>query len=330
MARLIAIALLLLAGFPANAQAPKPLGKMVPLGGHRLHVYCTGKGAPTVVVEPGFDEFSSDWALVQTAAAKFTRVCTYDRAGYAWSEPGPKPRTYDQINLDLHLALHKLGEKGPYVLVGHSFGGPVIHNYALRYRQEVAGLVFAESVGAAHRIIMGKKTARIADFAQKKPIPEPHDSMLPSDKPSLDGKPPSPEALKIEPPYDKLSPELQQAHVWAMAQRALNDAENSEREWSSEYLAQWLASEQKGSLGDLPIIVLARKEGGYGNDHDVSAEELERQRRAEHEEMAAFSSRGKLLYVDGGHEQELEAPEAVTEAIHEIVETVRAAKHHKH
>src|SRR5215470_9838939 len=106
--------------------APVPTGRLIDVGGHRLHVNCTGAGRPTVVVENGLGDFSFDWALVQRRVEQFTRICTYDRAGYAWSEPGPKPRTFVQINLELRDALTTLGEAGPFVLVGHSFGGPVV------------------------------------------------------------------------------------------------------------------------------------------------------------------------------------------------------------
>lgn len=304
----------------AQAQTPKPIGKMVDLGGYKVHVHCTGKGSPTVVIENGFDEFSFDWILVQNEVQKFARVCTYDRAGYAWSTPGPLPRTYTQINLDLHSALKKLGEKGPYILVGHSFGGPVIRNYALLYRREVRALIFAEAIGDAHRITMGKKTARIADFAQKRDIPEPHDTITSTDQPKVAADATQVQKPSIDPPFDRLPIELQRAHVWALSQPSLATTESSERDWSPEYLAKWIASDQTGTLGDLPIIVLARKEGGYGNGDDLSAEELERLRREEHEQLAALSSRGKVIWVDGGHEIELENPEAVIKAVRELTQ----------
>src|SRR5215831_274504 len=103
---------------------PRPIGRMVELGGFRLHVNCTGQGASTVVVENGLGDFSFDWKLVQRGVEKFARICTYDRAGYAWSDPGPKPRTFAQINFELRQALVELQERGPYILVGHSYGGP--------------------------------------------------------------------------------------------------------------------------------------------------------------------------------------------------------------
>src|ERR1700691_5597255 len=95
-----AIVLSLCLAFAASTAEPEPLGKLVDLGGHRLHVNCTGNGSPTVVVENGLGDFSFDWILVQSRVARFTRICTYDRAGYAWSDPGPKPRTFSQLNLE--------------------------------------------------------------------------------------------------------------------------------------------------------------------------------------------------------------------------------------
>lgn len=131
-----------------------PPGALVELGGHRLHVNCKGKGAPTVVVENGFDEFSFDWTAVQEKLAPSTRICTYDRAGYAWSDPGPVPRTFDQMKPELHDALEKRGENGPFVLVGHAFGGPVARNFALAYPADVAGMVFVDAVSEDDRFEM--------------------------------------------------------------------------------------------------------------------------------------------------------------------------------
>jgi pimeloyl-ACP methyl ester carboxylesterase len=86
--------------FGASDSLPKPVGKLVDLGGHRLHVRCTGRGNPTVVVENGLEDFSFDWVLAQARVSRVSRICTYDRAGYAWSDPGPKPRTFGQLNLE--------------------------------------------------------------------------------------------------------------------------------------------------------------------------------------------------------------------------------------
>jgi hypothetical protein len=116
--RILAMTCLLLLGLSSlshatDQAAPPPPGKMIDLGGHHLHVHCTGHGSPLVVVETGLGDFSFDWTLVQARVARFTRICTYDRAGYAWSEPGPLPRSFAQINLELHDALKNSARRDP-------------------------------------------------------------------------------------------------------------------------------------------------------------------------------------------------------------------------
>src|SRR5215831_10382686 len=104
----LAIVIIALSSPFISAATPPAPGTLVDIGGHKLHVNCTGTGSPTVVVENGLGDFSFDWSLVQNRVASFTRICTYDRGGYAWSEPGPKPRAFAQLNLELHDALAKL------------------------------------------------------------------------------------------------------------------------------------------------------------------------------------------------------------------------------
>src|SRR5262245_33658318 len=110
----------------ADARAYSPPGQMVDVGGYRLHINCVGAGSPTVVIESGWGDWSAAWSTVQSAAATSTRVCTYDRAGYGFSEPGPLPRTADRFAQELHTLLHEGGIPGPYVLAGHSLGGATV------------------------------------------------------------------------------------------------------------------------------------------------------------------------------------------------------------
>ncbi len=181
--RIPAVFLLAAPLFAASGSAPAPLGKLVDLGGHRLHVACSGKGRPTVVVENGLGDFSFDWVLVQSRVSRFTRICTYDRAGYAWSDPGPKPRTFGQLNLELRDALARLGERGPYLLVGHSFGGPVVRNFALTYPADAAAVILVDSAFEGQRVgIGGKAIIRLGEDAKGRPIPPPHEDMRASDK----------------------------------------------------------------------------------------------------------------------------------------------------
>src|SRR5260221_11684399 len=80
----------------AQGSAAPPLGQMVDIGSRRLHMYCVGSDSPTVILEHGQSSFSIDWALVQPEVAKVTRVCSYDHAGYAWSERGPATGSVEQ------------------------------------------------------------------------------------------------------------------------------------------------------------------------------------------------------------------------------------------
>jgi pimeloyl-ACP methyl ester carboxylesterase len=121
-----------------------PPGRLVDIGGYRLHIHCTGKGSPTVVIESGWGDTSGTWGWVQPEVAKSTRVCTYDRAGMGWSEISPEPRTYREFAKELHTLLTKDGEPGPYVLVGHSLGAYTVRIYALDYPKEVVGIVFVD------------------------------------------------------------------------------------------------------------------------------------------------------------------------------------------
>src|SRR5215204_881020 len=122
-----------------------PPGEMVDVGTHLMHINCVGRGSPTVILESGLGNMSADWANIQPEVAKTTRVCSYDRAGTGWSEPGPTPRDPKQIAHELHTLLGKAGIDGPYVLVGQSFGGLYVRMYADLYPKEIAGMVLADS-----------------------------------------------------------------------------------------------------------------------------------------------------------------------------------------
>jgi pimeloyl-ACP methyl ester carboxylesterase len=148
------VALLLLATVGAIYQAVAteraeraypPPGEMVEVGGHSLHINCLGKGSPSVVLDAGTGEMSADWVLVQREVSGITRVCSYDRAGMGWSETGPEPRDAERLSGELHALLEGAGIEGPYVLVGHSFGGLYTQTYASRYPEEVAGVALIES-----------------------------------------------------------------------------------------------------------------------------------------------------------------------------------------
>jgi pimeloyl-ACP methyl ester carboxylesterase len=130
-----------------------PIGQMVDVGGYQLHLLDQGTGGPTVVFDSGAGCTSLDWSLIQPELAKSTRTVAYDRAGYAWSDESPLERTSENIAQELHTLLHNAEIPGPYVLVGHSFGGCTIRLFADMYPDEVVGLVF---VDASHEDILEK------------------------------------------------------------------------------------------------------------------------------------------------------------------------------
>jgi len=125
--------------------ANPPPGRLVDVGGHRLHIWCTGSGEPAVILETGLGGSSADWGFVQPDVAAFTRVCSYDRAGMGYSDPGPSPRTTRRIAHELAQLLDRTGITGPLVLVGASIGGLAVRVFASEHAQRMAGLVLVDA-----------------------------------------------------------------------------------------------------------------------------------------------------------------------------------------
>lgn len=136
-------------GEAADAKAYPAPGRLINVGGYRLHLNCTGSGSPTVVLQPGAGEMSSNLGWIAPAIAGDTRVCVSDRAGRGWSEPADTVQDATQIATDLHTLLHRGNVPGPYVLAGHSFGGLYVLTFAARYPDEVAGMVLMDSTAPA-------------------------------------------------------------------------------------------------------------------------------------------------------------------------------------
>lgn len=128
-----------------NRRLHPPPGSFFNVDGSRLHLYCTGTGTPTVILESGLGDDWLQWRKVQPALSQLTRVCSYDRAGYGWSDPRPGPRDSIHIADELHELLTKAGISGPVLLMGHSAGGLHIRQYATKYPADVVGLVFVDA-----------------------------------------------------------------------------------------------------------------------------------------------------------------------------------------
>ena len=132
-----------IAGQAASRRFPPP-GEMIDVGGHRLHVSCSGAGHPSVVLESGIAASSISWAVVQPVIAQFTRACTYDRAGLAWSDVPSCARTFERIVDELGQVLKRVAPGECCILVGHSFGSFVVRGYAMRHPEAVAGMVLVD------------------------------------------------------------------------------------------------------------------------------------------------------------------------------------------
>ncbi|MFF1633276.1 alpha/beta fold hydrolase [Leifsonia sp. NPDC058248] len=161
-----------------DASAHPMEGQLINVGGHNLHLSCTGSGSPTVVLEPGAGEMSADLGWIAPAVARDTRVCVYDRAGRGWSQPASAPQDGRQIATDLHALLHRGNVAGPYVLAGHSFGGLYVQSFAALYPDEVVGMVLIDSTAPRPRPssaatdagdsynVMGRVSALASSFAR--------------------------------------------------------------------------------------------------------------------------------------------------------------------
>lgn len=127
-----------------------PIGKIIPVrmdnGTYNMHLHCIGGGNPTVILDADIGAWSIHWADVQSEIAKFTRVCSYDRAGYGWSDRNPAPRTVQRIATELYLLLQAANIRGPYVLVGHGVSGMTARVFAHSFPNDVRGVILVDSL----------------------------------------------------------------------------------------------------------------------------------------------------------------------------------------
>ena len=287
----------------ANAY-PMP-GQLVDVGGHRLHLSCTGSGSPTVVLEPGAGAMSASFGWITPAVARDTRVCTYDRAGRGWSDSADTPQDGAQIATDLHTLLHAADMPGPYVLAGHSFGGLYALTFAARYPDEVAGLVLVDSTAPAPRT--SAATASLRDAGSYDVMARA--SALASITARLGLA-----RLYVLLAGDSLPP---QSHDEASARGA---TAGNLRSTIDEYVQGGASAEHAASLRDFgakPLVVLTAGSGS-------SAGSAEKQNA-----LATLSTNSVHRTIDGathlGLVEDQEKSAATSEAIHDVVSSVRSA-----
>ncbi len=298
-----------------------PPGKLFDAGGHLLHLNIKGHGEPAVVFENGSGDFSFIWGLVQPEISKITTTVSYDRAGYAFSEPGPLPRTGRQIAYELYTALKNAGIKGPYIMVGQSYGGFLVRSFARFYKKEVVGIVLVDAINENEKININNKAMRVRDLAKGRHAPGIQnmvktniDTALPKESNPLASD------TSIEAPLDRLSPEDQKMQIWAQTQFNYFKAATAEMDWSPEDVADMYNNKGKPDymLGNIPLIVLSKGRGVYSGLPDSA--ELEKQRLILQNDLAHLSTNSKhIIDKNSGHNIHLEDPATVISAIEQVI-----------
>lgn len=146
MSRLLQIFLLLsISSASIAGEFPPAPGERFDLGGYQVHIYCQGEGSPTVIVDAGLGDDSTDWLPVQSGVSANSRICVFDRPGYGWSDFGPQPRNSMRIAFELETLLARAEIKPPYIMVGHSFGGYNIRVFTANHPEQVQGMVLVDA-----------------------------------------------------------------------------------------------------------------------------------------------------------------------------------------
>ena len=311
------------------SETPRPPGRLVDIGTHRLHLHCAGAGAPTVVFDAALGASSLSWSLVQPSIARVTRACAYDRAGFGWSEGGLMPRTAGRIADELHQLLEIAAVPGPYILVGHSYGGLVMRVFAARHAAAVAGLVLIEPAipeewvtpsPEQHALIRrGVRLCRYGAGAARSGVARAvlllvNVGALPAARALVAFA--SRGALRREDegilaPMWKLPPEARRVlgRMWTRPQ--FFEALGSQIERVSQSAAEMLR-ETHENLVDMPLIVMS---SSAAHERRIAADLA----------LAKQSRRGRhIVAPESGHWVPLDAPQAVIDAIVDIVDQVRA------
>jgi pimeloyl-ACP methyl ester carboxylesterase len=291
-----------------------PPGRLVDIGGRKIHMICTGSGSPTVILEAGASSFAIDWALVQPEIARTNRICSYDRAGMGWSDPDTgEPR--GNVIGELHTALKVAQEKPPYLMVGASMGGIYVRLFADKYPDEVVGMVLVDPASEDRLFLFFEgKAVDVASLTaeQRRSIIPPGPAKVPRRSPQTGG------------PFDRLPRELYELRI-KLDKRLIASApelapyevvvSTAERERANLARLREVRTAQPHSLGDRPLVVLTR-----GIDASQAVRDV-------HARLAGLSTNSRhTIVTDAGHEIHLFQPSAMIQAIRDVLEAIRSKK----
>lgn len=266
----------------------KPPGEFVYLGSQVMYIDCLGKQSPTVLIEVGLGDSSANWYKLAKKLSQHARVCVYDRAGYGWSATGPGERTTAQITHELNQLLEKAEVPGPYVLVGHSFGGFTARYFATQYPDKTVGMVLVES---SHP----DQVLRLAALDSQ-----------PSGKPLKIARREAPPAHMNE----------SESH-WYM----LNSSRKAVVAQMSELQSFKDSAKQVKQLGPLPALPLAVLTRGIEQLPVIESVSLEQEWHAMQADLLTLSPHSwQEIIPDSGHRVYMDAPDVIISNVLKVIE----------
>lgn len=286
-------------GVRADDSGFVPPGKLVDVNGRIMHINCIGNKSPSIILDSGAGGFSLEWENIQKKLSQYVRVCAYDRAGYGWSEMGLLPRTTKRIANELHTLLKNAGIHGPFILVGHSFGGFTAQYYARRFHDEIVGIVLIDSSHEEQVLRLpenGKDVVRRSLHQDRsnmvtRSVLNEH---FPKENAAI--------AQQLMARWSSLLTWREEMANYALSSRQLRDIHNE-------------------PLPEVPLVVLTRgkrvwPETEYGDAMEASWKELQ-------DELIYLNHNAThVIAENSGHSIHLDEPDLVVDAIHDVLDDV--------